>query len=69
MVFEEMLEFLGSHPTPQQIRAFKISPAAQARLSELLEKNTEEGLTDSENAELDWYERVHDMMTWLKAQA
>ena len=66
--FNEMVDFLSSHPTAEQIMAFKISDGAQARLSELLEKNREEGLADAENAELDWYEYVHDIMMRLKAQ-
>ena len=69
LAFDEMIEFLASHPTPEQILAFRISPRAQARLAELLEKNREDGLTESESAELDWYEYVHDIMTRLKAQA
>jgi hypothetical protein len=69
LAFTEMIEFLSSHPTPEQILAFKISPRAQARLAELLEKNREEGLIEAESTELDWYEYVHDIMTRLKAQA
>ncbi len=69
LAFTEMIEFLSSNPTPEEIRAFKISPRAQSRLAELLEKNREEGLTEAESAELDWYEYVHDIMTRLKAQA
>ncbi len=63
-----MIAFLSSQPTPEQIWAFKISAQAQARLSALLEKNRESGLNEVENAELDWYEYVHDIMARLKAQ-
>jgi hypothetical protein len=69
IAFIEMLEFLSQRPSPEEVRRFKISRKAQARLTALLEKNGEEGLTPEENAELDWYERVHDIMTWLKAQS
>ena len=69
LAFDEMIEFFASHPTPEQVLAFRISPRAQARLAELLEKNREDGLSESESAELDWYEYVHDIMTRLKAQA
>ena len=69
LAFTEMMEFLSSHPTPEQILAFQISPRAQARLAELLEKNWEEELSEAEHAELDWYGYVHDIMTRLKAQA
>ena len=67
--FDEMISFFGTRPTQEQILAFKISVAAQARLAELLDKNREEGLTEAENAELDWYEQVHHIVLRLKAQA
>ena len=69
LVFDEMIAFLSGRPTVEQIAAFKISAGAQARLAELLEKNREEGLSDAENAELDGYEYVHDIMLPLKARA
>ncbi len=66
--FTEMIEFLSGHPTIEQILGFRISPQAQALLSDLLEKNREIGLNEAESAELDWYEYVHDIMARLKAQ-
>ena len=68
-VYQEMLDFLATRPTPEQLIAFKISPLAQARLEELLDKNQDEGVTEAENAELDVYELVHHSMIRLKAQA
>lgn len=68
-VFEEMIDFLASGPTPEQIVAFKISPTAQGRLDELLDKNREDGLTDDELAELNGYEQVHFVLLLLKARA
>ena len=68
-VYQEMLDFLAARPTPEQIIAFKISPAAQERLDDLLDKNQEEGLTETEAAELDVFELVHHSMIRLKAQA
>ncbi len=67
--FEEMIKFLVSGPTPDEIVAFKISPAAQARLDDLLDKNREDGLTDDELAELDGYEQIHFVLLLLKAHA
>ncbi len=69
LAFTEMVDFLSSHPTTGQILAFKISARAQSRLAELLDKNREAGLSEAENAELDWYEYVNEIMTRLKAQA
>lgn len=52
-----------------QIIADKVSVHTQDRLRELLDKNREEGLTDSENAELDAFEYVDNFMSLLKAKA
>jgi len=67
--FEEMIDFLASGSTPEQIVAFKISPSAQAHLEELLDKNREDGLTDDEAAELDVYEQINFVLLLLKARA
>ena len=67
--FEEMIKFLVSGPTPDEIIAFKLSPAAQARLDDLLDKNREDGLTDDELAELGGYEQIHFVLLLLKAHA
>ena len=68
-VYREMMDFLATSPTPQQLIDFKISAAAQERLEELLEKNREEELTAAESVELDVYELVHHSMIRLKAHA
>ncbi len=68
-VYQEMLDFLAARPTSEQILAFKISPAAQERLDDLLDKNQEEGLTEAEAAELDVFELVHHSLIRLKAQS
>ena len=68
-VFDEMLGFLASGPTPAQIVAFKLSPAAHMQLEALLDKNREEGLSDAEEVELDVYEQVNHLLLLLKARA
>lgn len=68
-VFEEMIDFLVSGPTPEQIVAYKVSARAQERLADLLDKNREEGLSEVEKAELDAYEEVDYVMSSLKARA
>lgn len=68
-VLEEMIDFLCSSPTLEQIIAYKVSAEAQERLAALLDKNREEGLSEVENAELDAYERVDYVMSLLKARA
>ena len=67
--YTEVLEFLLTRPTPQEIVAFKVSEAAQSRLRALLDKNREEGLTEAETGELDLYEQLDQVMALLKAKA
>ncbi len=64
----EVLDFLVTRPTPQDILAFKVSPLAQNRLSLLLDKNREGSLTASEVAELDAYEQLEHLMILMKAR-
>ena len=66
---DEMLNFLISRPAPADILTFKSSPAAQARLEELLDKNREEGLSETEQLELDKYLQMNHFFILLKAHA
>lgn len=65
----EVLDFLVTCPTPQDILAFKVSPKAQDRLRSLLDKNREGALIESEVAELDAYEQLEHLMILMKARA
>ncbi|MBD2075501.1 hypothetical protein H6F86_16680 [Phormidium sp. FACHB-592] len=65
----EVLDFLMTRPTPQDIVAFKVSPIAQERLRSLLDRNREGTLTNSEVAELDVYEQLEHLMILMKARA
>jgi hypothetical protein len=67
--YREILDFLISQPTPQQIMAFKVSTAAQSRLQTLLQKNRELSLTAMEITELDFYEQLDTLMGFLKIRA
>jgi hypothetical protein len=69
LAYAEVLDFLLHRPTPQDIVAFKVSPAAQARLAELLDKNRADELSETEAAELDLYEQLEHLMILLKAKA
>lgn len=65
----EVLDFLASGPSPLAIVNFKVSPAAQARLEELLDQNREARLTLTERAELDTYQQIQQLLVLLKARA
>jgi hypothetical protein len=68
-VYQEVCDFLIKRPTPEEIVAFKVSPLAQKRLSDLLEKNRTATLASMELAELDVYEQLEHLMILLKARA
>jgi hypothetical protein len=65
----EVLDFLMTRPTLQDVVAFKVSSTAQERLRSLLAKNREGIITDSEMAELESYEQLEHLMILMKARA
>ena len=68
-LYQEVIEFLSSGPTTAQVLAFKISPEAQDRLEELLHRNREAELTETERDELNTYLHFSEYLTRLKARA
>ena len=69
LVYTEVLDFLLTRPTPQQIMGYQVSSQAQERLRQLLAKNREALLTTVETQELDTYEQLEHFMILLKARA
>jgi hypothetical protein len=68
-LFDEILDFLASTPTPEQIIAFHPSDALQSRLRDLLERNRNGLLYAEESAELDEFSRMNHLMSMLKIRA
>lgn len=68
-VYQYILEFMISQPTPEQVLQFGPTPAMQVRVEELLAKNREGTLTPAEADELDEYVRINHLITMLKARA
>ncbi len=66
--YEQVLEFLASGPSSQEITAYRPPQAAQARFSRLLEANRERHLSAQEE-ELDHYIDMDRMLSLLKAKA
>jgi hypothetical protein len=66
---EEVLTFLLSSPTPQNIIDFHASEAAQTRLRYLLDANREGTLSPEERAELDEASQMNHFVILLKAKA
>lgn len=68
-LFNEILDFLASTPTPEKIIAFRPSDQLEQRLSYLLEQNSGDALTAEEQRELDEFLRMNHFMNMLKIRA
>ncbi len=68
-VYDEVLEFLLSTPTPEQIANFRPSEGTQERIRLLLELNRNNKLTAEQQAELDEFSQVEHFVRLLKARA
>lgn len=68
-VSDEVLDFLLSQPTPEQIIKLRASDAAQERLRYLLDGNRNNSLNDGERAELDAYIQLDNLVARLKIRA
>lgn len=69
LLFDEILEFLASSPTAEQIVNYQPPVALQQRLSDLLERNHSTRLSDDEQHELDEFLRMNRLMSRLKLKA
>ncbi len=68
-LFDEILDFIASTPTPEQIVEFHPSERLQLRLSELLDRNRRGNLRPEESTELDEFSRMNHLMSMLKIRA
>ncbi len=68
-LFDEILDFLASSPTPERIIAFHPSETLQERARVLLDKQQSESLSAEESAELDDFARMNHFMSMLKIRA
>ena len=68
LAYKQLLDFLASGPAHERIHRFTISPQAQARVHELLDKHGEEELNEEEQAELRVYAQINEVMGLKKAQ-
>lgn len=68
-IFSEIADFLVTQPTLEALANYKVSPAIQQHLDDLLERNREEGLAPQERLELEKILAVLQMMDLAKAKA
>ena len=66
--YDELVELFADPAVAERILAFHPSPATQARIETLLEKNRQGTLTAKEQAELDEVERLEHFVRLIKAR-
>ena len=66
---DELLDFLLSQPTPEQVIQLRASETAQERLRYLLDASESSTLSDAERAELDAYIQLDNLVARLKIRA
>ena len=69
LAYEEVIDFIASGLTPQDVIAFQPSPAAKARVAELIRREKTGDLASDEKAELDHYLEIEHIMRLAKARA
>jgi len=67
--YEEVVDFVAAGTSPSQVIDFHPSPAAKARVSELVERERALGLSSAEKSELDTYTQLEHIMRLAKARA
>jgi hypothetical protein len=65
-LFAELIDFLSSIPTSDEILAYKPSEELEERLSFLLEKNRRDRLSSEEQEELEEFLRFNHFVNMLK---
>jgi len=68
-VYEEIVEFIATGPSPSGIVGFQPSAAAKARVADLLSREKTTGLSADEKSELDHFLELEHIMRLAKARA
>jgi hypothetical protein len=66
---DNIVQFLNNSSTPAEVIALRPSKALQSRISTLLEKNRNEGMTEAEEAWWERFEYVEHLVRIAKAKA
>lgn len=67
-VFDVITDFLATEPSPQEIIDFYLPDDLQARLDDLLDRNSESEITPSEREELERFLNANQMFSLLKTK-
>jgi hypothetical protein len=69
LVYEEIIDFILAGKTPEQVANFQASDAVKARVTDLIRREKNEGLSPEETAELDAFMQLEHLMRLAKARA
>jgi len=67
--YEEIVDWIASGPTVDQVAKFEASPRVRERVAQLIRKEKTSGVSPEEKAELDHYEELEHIMRLAKARA
>jgi hypothetical protein len=68
LVFEELAQFLANL-SPRKVIAFRTSPKSQERVTYLIAKNKERGLSEAEDKEMEQYMQIEHVVQLAQAKA
>ena len=68
-IFSEVLDFLITSPSLEEIISYKPSPELEERLAYLLRQNKQDALNESEQDELDAFLQLNHFVNMLKIRA
>jgi hypothetical protein len=66
--YQEVVDFIAS-TNPAKVLVFKPSDEAKQRVSDLIEREKIEGLSQDETLELDYYMKIEHLMRMAKIKA
>lgn len=66
--YQEVVDFIASS-NPAKVLIFKPSDEASRRVSDLIEREKNEGLSAEETSELDYYMKIEHLMRMAKIKA
>lgn len=67
--YEEIVEFIASGSTPEEVAHFEASPETKLRAEDLIHREKTVGLEPEEVSELDHYLKIEHLMRLAKARA
>ena len=68
-IYLELIDFVAAGSTPEEVASFHPSPEAQARVSDLVDREKASQLTPEESSELAHFMELEHILRMAKARA